>query len=246
MLYPIHVLHCMNGSPGFTKLIGIVTDDNRKYLKSYLIELPRARWNMLQMAENSSISWERREKWAAQLVRGISRIHAHSFVVGGLHMDGSRYRQHGLGAILVVQGEVRDGTGAYYPPEYLHVRAMPSTVDKAASPYLTSKTVIFHLGLMLWLLAENKPETHTSPLCRRMECNRREYEGKDNNNTCDLSHAEPIALPPLPESIPKYFRDIVDACRREDPGTRPTAREILEMFPSLDENPPYHQNHHQQ
>lgn len=35
MLYDIRVLHCMNGSPGFTKLIGIVTDDSRRYLKSY-------------------------------------------------------------------------------------------------------------------------------------------------------------------------------------------------------------------
>ena len=120
---------------------------------------------------------------------------------------------------------------------------MPPTLDETDSPYVTSKTDIFHLGLMLWLLAENKPETHASPVCRRRGCNRREEKGKDENNTCDLSHAEPIALPPLPESIPKYFRDIVEACRREDPSTRPAAREILKMFPSSDENP---HHHHQQ
>lgn len=42
LLYAIRVLHCMNDAFGFTKLIGIVTDDSRKYLKSYLIKLPRA------------------------------------------------------------------------------------------------------------------------------------------------------------------------------------------------------------
>lgn len=86
MLYAIRVLHCMNGSPGFAKLIGIVTDDSQRYLKSYLVELPKARWNMLQMAEDPTISWERREQWAIQLVRGIGRLHTHSFVVGGLHI----------------------------------------------------------------------------------------------------------------------------------------------------------------
>ena len=84
LLYTIRVLHCMAGSPGFAKLIGIVTDNSRRYLKSYLIELPKARRNILQMAADPSVPWERREQWAAQLVRGISRLHAHSFVVGGL------------------------------------------------------------------------------------------------------------------------------------------------------------------
>lgn len=249
MLYAIRVLHCMNGIPGFTKLIGIVTDDSRRYLKSYLIELPKTGWNIIRMAEDPNVSWERREKWAVQLVRGIGQIHAHSFVVGGLHIwnipviDNMDLVQFWSFKERFVTGRK---VGAYYPPEFLHVRDMPPTVEEANCPYITSKTDIFHLGLMLWLLAENKAETHASPVCRRRGCNRRENNGKENGNLCDLSHKEPIALPPLPESIPKYFRDIVDACRREDPSTRPAAREILGMFPSLDENSFHHQSHHHQ
>ena len=53
-------------------------------------------------------------------------------------------------------------------------------------------------------------------------------------------------FPPLPESITKYFKDIVDACRREDPSTRLAAREILGMVPSSDKNSRDHQNHHHQ
>ena len=52
--------------------------------KAISIELPRTRWNIEQIAAYSSISWERRERWAVQVVQGISQIHAHSFVVGGL------------------------------------------------------------------------------------------------------------------------------------------------------------------
>ena len=249
MLYAIRVLHCMNGRPGFAKLIGIVTDNSRRYLKSYLIKLPKARWNILQMAADPSVSWERREQWAAQLIRGISQIHAHSFVVGGLHIwnipviDDTASVQFWSFKKRFVTGRL---IGAYYPPEFLYIRDMPPTVEEADCPYVTSKTDIFHLGLMLWLLAENKAEAHASPVCSRLGCNGRKNNGKHNGNLCDLSHVEPIALPPLPGSIPQYFRDIVDACRREDPSTRPAAREILEMFPFSYENSSHHQNHRQQ
>lgn len=132
----------MNGSPGFTKLIGIVTDDSRRNLKSYLIELPKVRWNMLQMAEDQSVSWERREQWAVQLVRGVGRLHTHSFVVGGLHIwnvtviDNTDLVQFWSFKERFVTGRV---IGAYFPPEFLHVRDMPPTVEEADSPYVTSK-----------------------------------------------------------------------------------------------------------
>ena len=48
----------------------------------------------------------------------------------------------------------------------------------------------------------------------------------------DESHVDPIALPRLPESIPQYYRDVVDACRAEDPKDRPAAWRLLELFPS--------------
>ena len=244
LLYTIRVLHCMNDSPGFTKLIGIITDNSRRYLKSYLIELPKPCRNILQIAADPSVPWERREQWAAHLVRGISRLHAHSFLVGGLCtcniplIDDRASVQ--FWSFKFVTGRK---TGAYYPPECLYIRDMPPCIEEADSPKLTSKTDIFHLGLMLWLLAENKLRTHASPVCSRMGCNEREKSGEQNSNLCDLSHAEPIVLPRLPESIPRYFRNIVDACRRTDPSARPAAREILEMFPSLDEEIPHH---HQQ
>ena len=42
-LYNIQVLHCIEGVPGFAKLIGIITDNGGKQLKSYLIKFPKAR-----------------------------------------------------------------------------------------------------------------------------------------------------------------------------------------------------------
>lgn len=228
-IYAIRALHCMNGASGFSKLAGVVTDDSRRYLKSYLVELPRQCRNILTVAD-PSLSWERRERWAIQLIRGISLAHSQGFVFGGLttktrpvidDTDSVRFwsfKERFLPGRTV---------GAYYPPEFHYVRNMSPLIKEDDIPCVTTKTDIFHLGMLLWLLAEKKPETHASPICRRMQCN---ASGK-KDGICDASHAEPVTLPPLPESIPKYFRDIVDACRREDASERPAAREILEIFP---------------
>lgn len=229
LMYAIRALHCMNGAAGFSKLVGVVTDDSRKYLKSYLIELPRQCRNILTVAD-PSLSWERRERWAVQPIRGISLIHSQCLVCGGLTVrqrpvidDTDSVRFWNFKEKFIPGRTV----GAYYPPEFHYVRKMSPLVKDADLPCVSTKTDIFHLGMLLWLLAENKPETHASPVCRRMQCDKR----RKKDGTCDSSHAEPVALPPLPESIPKYFRDIVNACRKEDPSERPAAREILEIFP---------------
>ncbi|KAL8928215.1 MAG: hypothetical protein Q9208_001925 [Pyrenodesmia sp. 3 TL-2023] len=233
-LYNIRALHCMDGAAGFIKFIGVVTDDEGKYLKGYLLEFQRARWNLMQLAATPSIPWERREKWAFQVVRGLSQIHRKGFIVGGLtiwaipvvigNTDSVQFwyfKKH------VVAGRT---VGAYYPPEFRYVRDMSQTADAADCPPATSKMDIFHLGLLLWLLAENEPITRASPVCMRRRCD------TANDSSCDLTHAEPIALPRLPKSIPQYFRDMVDDCRAENPSDRPAAWELLQKFPAASDS----------
>lgn len=117
--------------------------------------------------------------------------------------------------------------GAYYPPELCHVRDMSPVMDTADRLFVTSKMDMFHLGLLLWLLAENQPITRASPVCMGNGC---DMLGED---ACDLSHVEPIALPQLPESIPKYYKDIVNSCRADRPRDRPAARDLLQKFPKM-------------
>ena len=100
-------------------------------------------------------------------------------------------------------------------------------MDEAKCPYITSTTDFFHLGLLLWLLAENKPTTRASPVCIRKGCDTLK------SISCDLSHAEPAALPQLPKSILKYYRDIVNDCRAENPSDRPAAWGLLKRFPPM-------------
>lgn len=100
-------------------------------------------------------------------------------------------------------------------------------MDEPDRLYVTSKMDMFHLGLLVWLLAESKPITRASPVCMRRGCVTLGEEA------CDLSHVEPIALPQLPESIPRYYRDIVNSCRADQPSDRPAARDLLQKFPTM-------------
>ena len=119
--------------------------------------------------------------------------------------------------------------GNYYPPELHHCRSLAVTTNEADCPATTSKMDVFHLGSLLWLLAENQHQSFASPVCLRKGCS------LGNKSTCDLSHTEPVALPRLSERIPEYFRSIVDACRAANPRDRPAARDIVKLFPQVNE-----------
>ena len=74
----------MHGAPGFSELVGIVVDKTGKILKIYLTKLPKLRGYLTSVLRLQDITWERRQKWAYQIVDGISQLHEKGFAVGGL------------------------------------------------------------------------------------------------------------------------------------------------------------------
>ena len=52
------------------------------------------------------------------------------------------------------------------------------------------------------------------------------------DKTCLEPHAHPTQLPSPGAHVSQYFRDIIAACRQEQPGSRLPAVELLKMFPS--------------
>lgn len=235
LLYTIRVLHCMDGRFGFAKLVGVVVDKIGKRLKSYLIEFPKAQRSLLRALGDPSIQWGHRERWAKQLVEGICQLHSKGFVAGTLCSGRSPVVLDDSNTLkfwyLKSKFHVgRPGTNDYYPPEFQHLEKLSRTISEDECPALTSKTDIFHLGLLLWLLAENSSHMNTRPWCIRERCN----VGADL--CCDKSHSHSIVLPELPKSVPTYYREIVNACRAHDPNARPAARRLLECFPPLGES----------
>ena len=233
MLYNIQLLRCMNGIPGFAKLAGIVVDITGKHLKSYLVEFPKTRWNIIidEIPQNLSISWERREKWARNLIEMVSLVHSKGFVVGTLSSLWRRFLVDDLDFLHFWTFKKRffmgNVLGCYYPPEYLHFQNIPPSTYEAECPKITPKTDIYHLGLFLWRLAENLlPPQQLSPVCTREGCN------IPLGSSCDPSHINPITLPRLRANIPQYYQDIINLCRAKDPNERPAAWRLLKLFPS--------------
>ena len=92
---------------------------------------------------------------------------------------------------------------------------------------LTSKTDIFHLGMMLWTLASQQP-LFQSLICTESTCQK--------GSLCnEESHSKPTRLHPLPEAIPQYYKDVMNSCVAEKPEDRPSARELLAKFPAESE-----------
>ena len=227
-LYSIRLLHCMKGTPGFAKLVGIVTDKHIAQAKSYLIELPRTRHSLLSIAPGQP--WTRREKWARQLLRSVAEAHSKGFVIGRIGPVSPRIIE-GTDSILLWRFSSKFAMGnqfdLHYPPEFQHYKYAPKGTNEADSGDITTKTDLYELGVMLWLLAENLPKTHRSPVCIRNKC-RNVLDSK-----CNDSHRNPTALPELSTDVPQYYKDIVNACWAKYPQDRVCARTLLKWFPPL-------------
>jgi hypothetical protein len=121
--------------------------------------------------------------------------------------------------------------GCYNPPVFRHYQYVSRSTTEAECPNLTPKTDIFHLGMVLWYIAEGFPRGRVSRACMR--------EGCDTQSSCfclDESLIDRIALPSLSESIPQYYRDIINDCRAGDPNERPAAWRLLDRFPCTSES----------
>ena len=229
VLYNIRLLHCMKGTPGFAKLVGVVTDKYVTQAKSFLIEFPRARHRVEFIAQSQPLPWARRERWARQLLECVYKAHSKGFVIGTLLRYGRPVVIESTDSILLWQFKsnfsMGHKVGLYYPPEFQHYKYVSQGTNKADSGDITTKTDLYHLGLLLWLLAENLPRTHHTPVCMRNKCR--------NHSRCDDSHRDPVALPELSAGVPQYYKDIVSACRAENPRDRVCARTLLKWFPPL-------------
>jgi hypothetical protein len=237
-LYDIQTLRGMDGIPGFCKLVGIVVDQSKKHLKSYLIAFPQTKWNFIGniVMDSTGVSWERRENLARQVIEGVRQLHSKSLVIGNLW-------RNRLPIIVDIFDRVHFWTfdkqfvpytsrSCCYPPEYAHLRHSPHATNETEFSHITPKADIFLLGMMLWYLAMGypRPGIHRGLLGETLQ-SIVPFELQKGD--------EGVVLPSLPENVPRYYRDIVDACRSAHPNDRPSAWKILKQFPqrNYDERP---------
>ncbi|MCJ1323579.1 hypothetical protein MMC10_000240 [Thelotrema lepadinum] len=222
----LKLYNSIRGCSRVAEFVGVVLDDTRTHLRSYLYETPLVPKleTLIAVANTTStvVPWAIRESWAFQIAMAISEVHNRGLLIGyfglgaiGVRADG-RVILHDLTNTRRPLRHFRDRKGDT-PPE---LRKVSTSSGRAMS----FRTDVFQLGLALWLLAENKPKTMGPMFCAKAACTRRP------RYSCTANHCNPVQLPPCSGDIPSYFNSIIQSCRSPDPKARPSARKLVDDF----------------
>ena len=216
---------------------GVVLDDTRRHLRSYLKELPMftSVENLLELANSRSmtIPLPIRVLWARQLIQAIIEIHSQGVILGAFNPNCVAIRADGTAIFYLLRRSekyLRDRVGRT-PPE-LRNRLRPDYPGSAIRDRLNFNTDIFQLGLVLWHLTEYPK--NTGHLCAVYDCTHWP------RRTCTAPHANPVELPACSNSTPAYLCDIIRDCRLPDPQSRISTNElahILSATPQPDVTP---------
>jgi hypothetical protein len=234
-VYSIQAFHCTREMPGILNLKGVVIDSSRRYLRSYLLELPATRCSLLldHLSDFSHTCWEEREACARRLIDTVRQVHSKSYVVGTLQRTALPVLVDSFGNLYLsrldqtpISGDFQEVT---YPPEFRqYLRAQDHTTPETEAPRITPKFDIYQLGSVLWVLAQSWA------LGQPASSVRLQFDALSTRSETSGQHRM-LNLPPLEDKVPTYYREMVEACRCTDPPGRPSATKLLSLMPKADE-----------
>ncbi|KAH0565449.1 hypothetical protein GP486_001149 [Trichoglossum hirsutum] len=163
-LYEINALHYLNGSKSVIHFGGVVVDDDQQYVKGLLISFAEQGALIdLIYDEKDRLPWKRRERWAWQIVQGLSEIHEGGFVQGDFTLSNIVIDEKDDAKIIDINR--RGCPVGWEPPE---VTALIDSGQRIGM-YIGVKSDLFQLGMVLWALAEeqDEPEMQPRPLSLR-------------------------------------------------------------------------------
>ena len=160
-LYEINALNSLRSSRNVIQFYGVVVDDREEHVRGILISYAEQGALVDVLYDNDhSIDWPTREKWARQIVAGLSEIHEAGFVQGDFTLSNIVIdHQHNAKIIDINR---RGCPVGWEPPE-----ATPLIEsNQRISMYIGVKSDLFQLGMVLWALAtqDDEPEAQGRPL----------------------------------------------------------------------------------
>lgn len=160
-LYEINALSRLKHSNSVIKFYGVIVDDRQEYVKGLLISYAEqgALVDLIYDSDHG-LPWPTRERWARQIVQGLSEIHEAGFVQGDFTL--SNIVVDGEGDAKIIDINRRGCPVGWEPPE-----ATPLIENnQRISMYIGVKSDLYQLGMVLWALAtqEDEPEAHGRPL----------------------------------------------------------------------------------
>ncbi|KAI1744160.1 hypothetical protein F4680DRAFT_444193 [Xylaria scruposa] len=164
-LYEVNALNSLRFSKSIIEFFGVVVDDEDQIVKGLLISYAEkgALIDVIYDAQehgHQGLPWAIREKWAKQIVRGLSDIHETGFVQGDFTLSNIVIDDFGNAKIIDINR--RGCPVGWEPPE-----ATPLIdSNQRISMYIGVKSDLYQLGMVLWALAtlEDEPEGHPRPL----------------------------------------------------------------------------------
>lgn len=165
-LYEINALSQLYNSRNVIRFYGVIVDDYGEHVKGLLISFAEQGALIDVIYDHDrTIPWIRREKWARQIVEGLSEIHEAGFVQGDFTLSNIVIDDDDNAKIIDINR--RGCPVGWEPPE-----ATPLIEsNQRISMYIGVKSDLYQLGMVLWALAEqeDEPETHGRPLTLREE-----------------------------------------------------------------------------
>lgn len=165
-LYEINALNELKDSKSVIQFQGLVVDDDQLFVKGLLIAFAEQGAVVdILYDHKGDLPWPRREKWAKQIVQGLSEIHEAGFVQGDFTL--SNIVVDGFDEAKIIDINRRGCPVGWEPPE------ISKLVDSSQriSMYIGVKSDLFQLGMVLWALAKeiDEPEREKRPLLLRDE-----------------------------------------------------------------------------
>ncbi|KAI2636977.1 hypothetical protein GGS26DRAFT_604039 [Hypomontagnella submonticulosa] len=165
-LYEVNALNSLRFSRNIIEFYGVVVDDEDEFVKGLLINFAE-RGALIDVIYDSQeegsflpLPWSLREKWARQIVQGLSDVHEAGFVQGDLTLSNIVIDRENNAKIIDINR--RGCPVGWEPPE-----ATPLIdSNQRISMYIGVKSDLYQLGMVLWALAtlEDEPEAHRRPL----------------------------------------------------------------------------------
>ncbi|KAI1133775.1 hypothetical protein F5Y10DRAFT_4988 [Nemania abortiva] len=164
-LYEVNALNSLMFSRSIIEFYGVVVDDGDQFVKGLLISYAE-RGALIDVIYDSqgdgeqALPWAVREKWARQIVQGLSDIHETGFVQGDFTLSNIVIDNSDNARIIDINR--RGCPVGWEPPE-----ASPLIdSNQRISMYIGVKSDLYQLGMVLWALAtlEDEPEAHHRPL----------------------------------------------------------------------------------
>ncbi len=164
-LYEVNALSELVDAKNVIQLKGLVVNEDKSLIKGLLLSYAEqgALIDILYDSKEGHIPrvpWERRERWAKQIVQGLSNIHEAGFVQGDFTLSNIVINENDEAQIIDINR--RGCPVGWESPEMVPLVES----GQRLSMYIGVKSDLYQLGMVLWALAmeQDEPERQPRPL----------------------------------------------------------------------------------